>query len=371
MKIYHSILALLFTSLVTAQIEVKFSTYSGYERNINRAPTILDNGDDILEKEDLYMNSMYQDAIVSFKFLKTWKKSSLTAYLTPEVRYYFSEFDASQTILNSKIYYKYSFKKNLRWDSSFQYKIKDREGENLDQNELNLPFGYKLFTLNSGLRYRLFKNNRSYTKLVLGNKKFDNSASRSVAYRFYGIETEFKNIQWKNHLLHSYGVELGYSKRDYSITNFSDNSNGDRNWNYLDASVFYRLPFSKKMYIEPRVSYQQREDKTNSIFGYHQIRPEVLFRFQTKKWDYKMNINYSFRRFDNLTAENEDEDPIGNLTYQYLRIRSSLEYEFKENLNFLVDLSILDRTSNNTNITTTAFRSYSNNYVGIGLRYNF
>lgn len=371
MNIRYTVIALFVSTIATAQIQVKFSTFSGYESNINRAPLIFDNGDEILEKEDLHMNSLYQDAILSLKYSKKWKKDSFTIYVIPEMRYYYFESDASQLIFNSRLNFKHQLKKNTRWDSNLQYKIKDREGINLDQNELNLPFGYKLLNVNSGIRYRLFKNNRSYSRFVIGNKKFDNSSTRSVQYNFYGIETEFKNIKWKNHLLHSYGTELGFSRRHYDIINFSDNSSGDRTWNYLDASIFYRYPISKKIYLEPRISYQKREDKTNSVFGYSQIRPEMLFNYKSKRLLSKININYTNRDFSNLTADDEDGNSVGNLNYKYLRFRSTTEYKLKKKLNLLIDISVLDRKSNNTDIETTAFRSYTNNYYGIGLRYNF
>lgn len=370
MKFYSTILALIASYTLTAQIDFKVSTLTGYETNINRAPSVFESEDGTMTSEDLFLNSLYQDAQLYFRYRKDWGKSSLTAYLTPEIRYYYTEPDASQLIFNSRLFYKFKIRKNFSWESNVRFKIKDREGQNLDQNELNLPFGYKLIDINSGLRFRMSKSNRTLVKLFVGNKEFDNSIRRSIDYNFYGIEAEIKNIQWKNHLLHSYGVTFSYTRRDYDIINFSDNSDGDRTWNYLNAGVFYRYPISKKMYLEPRISYEQRKDVTNTRFGYNQIRPQVIFNYKTNKMNARVNVNYRDRKFTDLTVEDEEGEDL-NLKYNYWVVRSTIDYSIRHNMSFLLDVSVLDRKSNNEDISSTAFRSYSNNYYGFGIRYKF
>lgn len=371
MKNLTLFLCLFVSSIMTAQIDFTASSLSGYESNINKAPKTLEMNGDFLDKEDLYLNSIYQDVIFRFKYSKKWGQSSFGAYITPEVRYYFSETEANQLIFNSRLTYKYTIKKNLRWENSFQYKIKDREGQDLDENELSVPFGYNLLNLNSGLRFRLYKNNRSFVRLNYGSKKFDNSNSRSVQYNLYGFNGEFKNIKWKNHLLHSYGIIFGYTNRDYKIINFSNNSNGNRTWKYLDAGIFYKLPINKQWFMQPEISYQKRTDKTNDAFGYSQIRPEITISYETARLLAKLNTSYTKRGFDNLNAENSNNVVIGALDYDYLRIRGDVEYNINNKLSFVFEGYLLDRKSNNTNVTTTAYRSYTNSYVGIGLRYQF
>lgn len=371
MKKFQLLVLMVFSLNALGQTSVYFSTLSGYESNINRAPELLEQNGELLEGDDLFLNSYYQDFAFNFRYSKSWRQNVLRFYITPEYRSYFSEPEVNQTIFTSRIYHKYSFRSKSSLETSFQFKIKDRAGQNLDQNELNLPFGYRQFTLNSTYKYRLFKQNRSYVRLNLGNKKFNNSDSRSINYNFYGITSEFKIINWVNHLLHAYGAKIGLTNRDYRITNFSDNSNGDRIWRYFDASLFYRYPLNKKVFIEPRLSFQSRSDVTNSVFGYRQLRPEVLFQFKSNDWIVKINTSYSNRNFDAINASNEDGDPNGNLQFKYWRLRSNIDYSINKRLKIISEVSILDRNSNNLDITTSGFRTYSNNYYGIGLRYSF
>lgn len=371
MKYYPAILCLFLTSILSAQIDFSATTFSGYESNINQVPDALDVNGELLTEDDLYMSSAYQDLILRFVYKKEWGKHSFAAYVTPEIRYYFTESELNQTILNTRLSYKYDIKKNFRWENSIRYKIKDREGQDLDQVELSVPFGYKLFELTSGLRFRLYKNNRTFVKVNFLSKDFDNSSTRSVLYNLYGISTEFKNIKWRNHLLHSYGVKLGYNSRDYKITNFSDNSSGDRVWNYFDVGIFYRLPFSKKFYIQPELSYQKRMDDTANRFSYDQIRPELTLTYSSGRFEAKVITSYTGRSFSNLTAEDINGDDVGNLQYDYLRFRANLEYNINNKLSLVFETYTIDRNSNNTDVTTQAFRSYINQYAGIGLRYNF
>ncbi len=371
MRYYTVILCLFLSSFSFGQIDITATTFTGFESNINQVPDRLELNGNLFEQEDLYMNSAYQDLIVRFKYNKTWGKNSLTFYVTPDVRYYFSETESSQTILNTRISYKYSIKKNFKWENSVQYKIKYREGQDLDQVEIGIPFGYKLFNASTGLRFRMSKNNRSLIKVNYLSKDFDNSNNRSVLYNLYGINAEIKQIKWRNHLLHSYGLTLGYDHRDYKITNFSNNTNGDRTWTYLNASVFYRLPFSKKFYIQPEFYYLKRTDNTNNRFGYEQIRPELNLVYNSVRFEAKLITSYTNRTFSTLTADDINGNDVGKLTYKYFRFRGNMEYNLSNKWSLVFEGSIIDRNSNQTDITTSAFRSYLTQYAAVGLKYNF
>ena len=113
MRYYTVILCLFLSSYSIAQLDVTAGTVIGFETNINQVPDRLELNEDLFEKEDLYMNSAYQDLIVQFKYNYSWGKNSLTFYLTPDIRYYFSETESSQTILNTRISHKYMIKKNF------------------------------------------------------------------------------------------------------------------------------------------------------------------------------------------------------------------------------------------------------------------
>ena len=84
-----------------------------------------------------------------------------------------------------------------------------------------------------------------------------------------------------------------------------------------------------------------------------------------------MGLTADQREFALDAADDEDGNPVGDLQYDYLRLRTNLEYNINNKLSLVFESYLIDRNSNNTDLTTQAFRSYVNNYVGIGLRYNF
>lgn len=371
MKYYTAILCLFFTTITTAQIDVSLSTLSGYETNINRYPEQFIKNGILLNKEDLHLNSMYQDVSAKFKYTKAWRHSVLKGYFTPKGRLYFSEQELNQYILNARLHYKYNFEHNLKWETNAMYRLKDRSGQDLDQNELSIPFGYSLANISSGLHFRLYKNNRAYAVANYGYKSFDKTSTRKVSYYKYGLDLEFKNILWKNHLLHTYGVTLGFSNRDYDITTFQNNTNSSRTWQYFKLGAFYKLPLNKQWSIKPMLSFEERIDKTNNQFGYKQIKPQLEIEYKGEQFLGKLSSSYRKRIFKTLTAQDIEEEEIGILNYDYLRLKFDFEYKLNTNFSFVSEVYVLHRKSNNLNLNTTAYRSYNNNYVGIGMRYKF
>lgn len=371
MKYYIAFFCLIFTVNSFAQTDFKVSTLSGFETNINRSPSSLEIDDELFTREDLHLNSFYQDVKLRFKYQKEWKYHSFSFLTTPKIRYYLTEFENNQKIFYGRLGHKYLLSRYTKWENSFSYKLKDRGGQDLDQNELNVPFGYNYFKLSTGIRYRLFKNNRSFTQLNYGRKQFDRSETRRVSYQYYTLKTEFRSVKWINHLLHYYGLEMSYTKRDYSILNFSSNNNDSRTWNYIDATLYYKHPFSKFFSIKPEISFQRRHDTNKNTFSYNQIRPEVNVSYEDARFLVELNGSYTYRKFDNVNARNSDEEITGNLEYNYLRIGYDLTYNLTNKLSLISEGYLINRNSNNTNINSGGFRSYINNYIGVGLSYNF
>ena len=47
------------------------------------------------------------------------------------------------------------------------------------------------------------------------------------------------------------------------------------------------------------------------------------------------------------------------------------KYQLTKALSFISEIYLINRLSNNTNMNTNAFRSYTNNYIGFGINYKF
>lgn len=370
---YYPLYLCLFLTLISyGQTTISFQSLGGYEPNTNRAPEffINEDQDQELERKDLYLGGVYQDIEAKLAYRYKTKTSLFKIGFAPELRFFYDEPNANLAVYNGSLYHKYSFSKHTQWENKLTYKRKQREGQDLDQNELSVPLGYQWIGVTSGLHFRLYKSNRSLFRLSFGEKTFDDSDTRKVSYYKYGGEFRFKQVFWSNHLLHSYGVKASFFNRDYAITQINDGKKSDRTWQYIGMELFYDLPIDKRLSVEMAVNYEKRDDVTNSRFGYKQWTPSLGLEFENDRCNVKLTSSYTIRDFDGLMANDIEEEEIGYLKYRYTRLQGSIAYHISSKFSLVAEGSFINRNSNNEDETTTAYRSYRNYYTGIGLRWN-
>ncbi|WP_143569831.1 hypothetical protein [Tenacibaculum agarivorans] len=356
-----------FCLIVNGQFDVSVSSLSGYEKNINRiTDRFLNDENELLTSESLHQNSFYQDVGIEVKYTKRFRRSKFKVVFSPENRFYVMESSSNRLLINSKLFYTYDFSRKTQWKNNIQYKIRDQKGLDADANELSATFGYNLLNINSGLHFRLYKSNRSFITINYARKKFDPTETRRLSYNKYRINVGFKEIKRKRRLLRSYGFTLGFSNREYSIENHVDEENTTRTWNYVDLSAFYKIQFHEKLMLNSRLLYESRIDKTNAQFGYQQIKPALTLQYTSTKFMAKLVNSYTYRQFKSLRVNTNEL-----LRYDYFRSRVEVNYMLSKKLSLLGEFSLIDRRSNNLDISATAFRSYHTNYVGVGLKYSF
>jgi len=356
---------------IDAQVKASLGTFLGYESNINKNPEqfLLDGV--LMGEEKAYQNSFFQEVCSKIKYTKEWRKSDFKLYASPKARLFFSEPKANHWTLPLRIQFNQVFKKNIKWENNLKYKLRKRDGFDLDENELSIPFGYSDYLANTGIHFRLFKNNRTYVKGFYGIRDFDKSTAKDVKYNKYGGVLSSKKVFWKNHLQHSYGVKFGFANRNYTIKTLSDGKMNKRNWQYIDAELFYKYPLSKKTFIQPSISYQKRMDKSDSKYGYEQWKPAVKFSYKKKCFLIGLNASYALRIFNKITAKNSNDVVMGGLKYKYLKMKLNVEHPFLKKWYVTGEAYLNNRISNNVTNTTTAYRSYDNYYYGIGLKFKF
>lgn len=357
---------LLISTAITAQFSVSVSTLSGYETNINKKPESYNLNNVLIGKEKLHKNSFYQEAILKLNYKNKWNSNEFRAYLTPEIKYYFTEANAKKVLFNSGIRYNHGFSKNVKWITNVRYKIKDQKGQDLDEPELNTPRGYNVATINTGVLFKLYKNNRTTLRASYDLKNFDKSDTRKIMYHRYGVYAKFENRNKINNNTHRYGIIASYQNRNYNLDYFTTNVTKYRTWKYLNLGAYYKIPLNTNLSISPALSYEKRTDITQKKYGYNQIRPSLGFNYKNERLYANLNLSYSNRKFESLKANTKE-----NLKYNYTRVKFKGNYQLTESLDVISDLYLLGRKTNNNNVSTKAYRSYNNNYAGLGVRYNF
>lgn len=375
MKRILYIIILVYSSQVFAQFDTKFSleTQTGYEHNIFRSPDrFINEDDDVLSADDLLVSSFYQEVKFRGLLKYKWKEQSLTFRAIPRLRSFFSEADASYWEIASQVRYDNTLSKKTKWFVTARHKYRNREGINQDENEFTTPLGYRSFSVSSGLHFRLYKQNRTLVSATYGNKNYDATANNALSYNYYNIHTTFRNVFWNRHLFHSYGVKIDFTNRFYT-REYTDEerANQTRDWKYISIAPFYSYPISEAVKITPSIAYERRIDADNNRFSYTQFVPELAISHKTKSLKFQLKGQYISRTFDKITATDINDDAVGKLKYKYVRLTASAEKKLTKNLSLTVNGYLNTRNSNQTQLTTLAFRSYDAYYAGIGLKWRF
>ena len=356
-----------------AQIKHQFSaeTSTGYEYNIFKSPrTFIDMGTPVF-KDSLYKNSIFQEIGFKYTAKKEWGKQQLSLRVNPIGQYYYSTSESSYFTLFSGLRYQYKFSKKTNWHIATRFNIKDREGENIDGSELNFPLGYRHFDVDTGLNFRIYKPNRSYVRLLYGNRKYHETEQSQLAYNIIGGQGVFRNVFKRNTGWHSYGVQLNYSIKYFDRNLLLTGTKDSFNWKEFSLGTFYRFPLTKTLDITPNVQYKKRADSNKDKFSYTQWKPSLLMAYKTKKTRLELTASYINRKYNTLQATNTAGTNLGVLQYRYYQLRLNGEYKLNKKLSLLINGYINNRQSNKTNENSIYFRGYDYFNTSVGVRYTF
>lgn len=373
MKVFLNTICFLFIIKSTAQIKSNFSveTSTGYEYNIFKSPeTFLDNGV-LKDKNDLYKNSLFQEGGVRFFAKKKWEKQSLSFRFNPKGIYYFSEVKSSYFTFFSGLRYINELNKKTTWQVNSWYKIKNREGENIDGSELNFPLGNNHFGLATSLDFRLYKQNRSIVKVTYGNRDYKSSDTHDLLYNSLGVNTIIRNVFKRKAGWHSYGIEANFINKFFNQKELATNVIAKFNWKDISAGLFYRYPVTKAFDIKPSFIFKKRLDSKQDKFTYTQLKPSLDLVYKKKKLEINLTTSYINRKYKTLLATDINNNDLGKLNYNYYQIKLVAEQKINKKLSILANGFLNNRTSNKTNTQSIYFRDYNYYNLSIGFKYRF
>ena len=345
-------------------------TQSGYESNILRAPNSFIEDGVQMGPDEIQLSSFYQEVDIRGLITRSWGPHKFSVRLQPKGRFYFSEGDASYYTVYSRLRYENELNRNTRWLLTARYNFRDRDGNNLDDNELLTPLGYGHLEFSSGLFFRMYPQNRSFIEVRYANRDYTDGEVNDLKYDLFGVDAVIRNVFKRPEGYHSYGIETGFSNRQYTRTFVDPEEPATvRNWNYFYAEGFYRYPVTRELRIRPGFRYMIRTDTDTGRFSYSEIRPSVEISYNGERFSADFNASYVDRTFDQLRAVDTDNNDLGRLQFQYLRLRLDLEHAITDNLALVGTFYMNNRESNRTRETSLLFRSYNYNYSGIGLRF--
>lgn len=374
MKVFLKTICFLCIIKSTAQIKTNFSieTLAGYENNIFKSPnSFLNNSGVLLTDKQLYKSSFYQTGDLKFVAKKEWRKQSLSFRISPKGIYYFSEKKSSYFTFLSGLRYINKLNKKITWKVNSWYKIKNREGENIDGSELNFPLGNNHFGLTTSLGFRLYKQNRSLFKIIYGNRDYKKSNGTDLCYNAVGVTTVLRNVFKRKTGWHSYGIEGSFINKFFQQKNLTTNVTAKFNWKDINAGIFYRYPLTNKLDIKPFLEYKTRIDSNKDKFSYTQLKPSLNLAYKNKKMTLGLTGSYSNRTYKTLLATDTKWNKLGKLNYHYFQVKLEAERKLNKKLSITANGYLNNRTSNKANTKSMYFRGYNYYNISVGFKYRF
>ena len=356
-----------------SQVKTNFSitSSSGYENNIFKSPkTFLDNGV-IKNKDELYRNSLFQEGGIRFFAKKKWRNQSLSFRFNPKGIYYYSEKKSSYFTFFSGFRYINELTRKTTWQINSWYRIKNRDGINIDGSELNFPLGNNHLGFTTSLDFRLYKPNRSSVKLIYGNRAYKESNNKKLTYNAIGINTVIRNVFKRKAGWHSYGIEGSFITKFFNQKDLTVNATNTFNWRDMSAEIFYRYPITKELDVKPLFEYKKRIDSNKDKFSYNQLRPSLNIVYKNKKTEVNLISSYINREYITLEATDNNWTSLGKLKYQYYQLKLEGEHKLNKKLSLNLISFINTRKSNKTNENSIFFREYEYYNVSLGLKYRF
>jgi len=384
MKKLSLIVALLLTSLTaTAQWTGKYKAglEGGYEWNIFLNPTVVQTGEDILRRNDLWINAYYAGAFVSADFKKEIKNGRMKWGTHLSGANYTSTANANRH--SFRLYGSYRKKYAPRKYFEFApelYRIK-RAGVNDNDAILTTPFSYTRFTLPFKLDF--YKGNRAWVKTRAGYTykaydkiPFEEINNKSIRYHagFVGVSVSKKWVdnQVERKLTFSSDIELRFYK---DLEQFLDEEEPDepgeteeesRFWTYITNDLVYDIkPANKPWELSLGLYTTIRLDREEEN-GYLEFAPGIDGTWQMAKMRLKGSLRYVNRNYPGREV-GDTEEP---LRYQFLRGSIEAQVPVRDNLDFFVRGNMVNRKSSNTALGR-GFRGYFNSRFETGLVLRF
>jgi len=249
----------------------------------------------------------------------------------------------------------------------------NREGLGGDQDVLINPLGYTIYGGTLGVAFAPFTNNELTVEGLYNFKDFDVFGVRDLQYHEFGAQLSSVQSFKINRLKHKLGITVYAKKRLYETFNASDidEPNGERDWDYLKGTLYYKLPFSKQFEMKPSFVYYVRIDNSTNRSGFNQYGPGISLKFDNDRTKIKGSFAFITRDYTDIEARNTD-GPIGDdLKYEYSNFQLDLGQKIGGGFSITAAIFSKIRATNYSDIDARSFRNYRNQYAGVGILWEF
>lgn len=349
--------------------KLSFETLGGYEYNYFKSPEEVRVNGSVITKENLIESSILQDVSAKYIFTNKWnRKNRFRFFAMPSARIFYENIKDSYWSVNLKTKYDHKINRNTKILAEAKIIRMNREGLGGDQDVLINPLGYTLYGGSLGIDFEVFRKNEFEAALFYNFKNFDPYGIRDLQFDEFGIEVSNTQKFRVRELQHKIGIDVYIKKRLYDTFNASDLiTDGERNWDYAKAMMFYELPFSKQFTVEPNFVYYLRKDNTADRSGFNQFGPGVDIKYDNDKTKISSSFSFITRNYKSIEARNTEAKIGETLKYEYINFGIDASYKIWNNFLITATINSKIRNTNYTDIDARSFRNYRNQYAGLGI----
>lgn len=350
--------------------DLRVNTLSGYEYNYLKSPDEVLFEGNIIGRDSLINSSVYQDIDLRYSFKKDWEYSKFRLSASPEARFFYEQPEDSYWRFTLNLDYQLKISKRMNYLASASFKRNDREGLNGAQDILINPLGYTQYQVQTGINYRPFKYHRLELLGGFRHKNFDQFGVRDLEYNQFEVVLHSYQRFKVGRRFQKFGVEMAARKRLYQTLNSTnDIPNGERDWDYLDATAYAELRFSESFRLTPAFNYYQRIDQLIDRSGFTQFGPRLDLRYSTSRLYLSVSSAFNTRNYKSFEARGPG-GPLGEkIKYEYVNFRFTGSWQINPNLYLRAEVYSRVRSTNYTDISARSFRNYRNQYAGLGLQW--
>lgn len=347
-------------------------TQAGYEYNYFRSPKEIRTGGAILNEDELISSSFYQDIELNYKYRYKWSKNRIRVSINPFSRIFYENSDDSYWSLSTNVKYDYKFSRKTSLLAEARFIRMNREGLGGDQDVLINPLGYTNYGGTLGLQFAPLTNNELTVEGFYNFRNFDVFGVRDLQYSEFGAQVSSVQTFRINKLKHKLGITAYAKKRRYDTFNASDvGPDGERDWDYLKGTLYYRLPFSKQFEIKPSVVYYVRIDNSTNRSGFNQFGPGIALKYDNDKTKIRGTFSFITRNYTDIEARNTDGGIGEDLKYEYSNFQMNAAHKIGKGFSITATMFSRIRSTNYSDIDARSFRNYRNQYAGIGVLWEF
>lgn len=339
----------------------------GIEHNPLKNPTTFLGQLDTVNTIGLTPSPFYSYSKFYLNLKYKWNRSELGLKPRMIYRYYPSYQEANHLQADLQQYFNHKLNKRWKVYQLANYRTSQRN-QNFQQDDIFLvPRSYDRITATLGAEY---KPNRNWEFDWNGSYIYTNYQTDSISsstYWAWELNASIKRRFRKLKSLKATEVGLNVENRDWTRGRLQD----ELEWTFTDIQMQYwelkwsaDFEFWDQLEWEPFLSLNGRLASRESL-NWNSVRAGFKLSWETDDFDISWSTSIADRSYPNFYPDRSGEIP---LHYVYFRNSLILEYFLSEQWSILLNAGAINRSSNVTDETRLAFRSYDNYFIRLGLK---